>query len=294
LKTIFLRDELLPNRWRSFGRATAFLAIGLALTFACIVLLRVFLGVHFDVGHPSIEANLAGDALLFASSVLLPSLLLGRILREESTSFGWGVAPRGRQLMVGLVGGFGAMALLIAAMSLLGTIRFELSPQSSSLLLRCAIGYASIFALTALCEEGLLRGYVLIQLSRAMGFWPAAFVTSVIFAALHLVHGSETATGLLQVGLFGMVMAISVRKTQGLWFALGFHAAWDFSETFIFGVADSGMTGEGALLLPRIDGPAWLTGGSTGPEGSILVVPVLALAAVLIMTALPRTARVEV
>jgi membrane protease YdiL (CAAX protease family) len=185
------------------------------------------------------------------------------------------------------------MALLMAAMSLLGVIQFSISPQSPLTLLGHAIAYAAIFALTALSEEGLLRGYVLIQLSRAIAFWPAAFVTSLIFAALHLVHGNETAMGLVQVGLFGMVMSISVWRTQGLWFALGFHAAWDFSETFIFGVADSGMTGEGALLSAQTNGPVWLTGGAVGPEGSILVLPLLALMAVLIMIAWPADGQPE-
>jgi membrane protease YdiL (CAAX protease family) len=71
-------------------------------------------------------------------------------------------------------------------------------------------------------------------------------------------------------------LAYSFRRTGALWFALGCHGAWDFAETYLYGVPDSGMTAPGALSHAVLHGPAWLTGGVTGPEASWLVFPVLA------------------
>jgi membrane protease YdiL (CAAX protease family) len=271
------------HRWSYAGRAVAFLAIAVALTAVALFLLSRLASGHIDMDHPSIRVNLVAETILLATSVVLPSLLIWFVTRESVATFGWTDARRGRPLLIGLCGGFCAMALLIALMALAGAATFGLSPVPVGTLAGYGAAYAAIFLLTGLSEEGLLRGYVLIQLGRAVGFWPAAIITSVIFAGLHLVHGNETVAGLLQVGLFGLVMAISVLRTGSIWLAVGFHAAWDFTETFVFGVADSGMSGAGSLIVTRFDGAAWLTGGSVGPEGSLLVFPLLVLVAALFL-----------
>jgi membrane protease YdiL (CAAX protease family) len=147
--------------------------------------------------------------------------------------------------------------------------------------------YLVVFALTAVSEEGALRGYGLVQLSRAISFWPAAVVMSTLFLALHLVHKNETPIGLAQVGLVGLILAYSFRRSGALWFALGFHASWDYAQSFVFGVPDSGTSLTGALLHPNFHGPSWLTGGTAGPEGSVLVLPILAVLAVVSHLAFP-------
>jgi uncharacterized protein len=264
------------ERARSLRAGLAFLVLALVLTVAGMALLVHALG-GLAVDHPSIGANLAGDLVLVVLSVAVPALVLARATRADAVQFGWGRAGRGRQLAIGLGSGFGAMAGLIAVLAALGAAHIGPSALPWRQIAGDGLAYAAIFALTALSEEGLFRGYVLIRLSRAIGFWPAALVTSAIFAALHLIHADETVMGLVQVFLFGLVMAIGVRWTGALWFALGFHAAWDFTETFVFGVADSGMTSAGSLLATGLTGPTWLSGGAVGPEGSMLVLPLLVL-----------------
>jgi hypothetical protein len=58
---------------------------------------------------------------------------------------------------------------------------------------------------------------------------------------------------------------------------IGFHAAWDWGETFFYGVPDSGFPAKGHLFNPTFAGPVWLTGGSAGPEGSWLCIALLAI-----------------
>jgi hypothetical protein len=62
-----------------------------------------------------------------------------------------------------------------------------------------------------------------------------------------------------------------------LWFAVGFHAAWDWGETFFYSVPDSGTIFPGHLLKSSFHGPPWLTGGMVGPEGSLLCFVVMAV-----------------
>ena len=73
------------------------------------------------------------------------------------------------------------------------------------------------------------------------------------------------------------MFAFSLWRTGSLWWAIGLHAAWDWAQSFLFGVADSGGISTHRLLSTHPVGPAWLSGGATGPEGSIFVLLVMLL-----------------
>ena len=77
--------------------------------------------------------------------------------------------------------------------------------------------------------------------------------------------------------LLGMVFCLTLWRTGSLWWALGFHAAWDWAQSFVFGVADSGTMVEFHLMGTHPVGKVLLSGGATGPEGSELILVVLAL-----------------
>ena len=66
------------------------------------------------------------------------------------------------------------------------------------------------------------------------------------------------------------------------------HAAWDWGQSFLFGVADSGLMAQHHLLATHPQGRAILSGGTTGPEGSILIIGVLALGTLIVWLTLPQ------
>jgi hypothetical protein len=68
------------------------------------------------------------------------------------------------------------------------------------------------------------------------------------------------------------------------------HAAWDWSETFLYSVPDSGLVLPGHLMNPTFHGSRWLTGGSVGPEGSVLLLVVIAVLWVVFDRMYPRVA----
>jgi membrane protease YdiL (CAAX protease family) len=67
----------------------------------------------------------------------------------------------------------------------------------------------------------------------------------------------------------GLFWCFTLRRTGSLWFAVGMHASFDFGETFLYSVPDSGLLLPGHLSHAVLYGPAWLTGGTPGPEGSV-------------------------
>jgi len=127
------------------------------------------------------------------------------------------------------------------------------------------------FLLTGFFEEFLFRGYSQWVLSKGIHFWPTAVLLSVAFGLVHGGNPGEAKTGLVAAALIGFFFCLTLRRTGSLWWAVGFHMSWDWGESYLYSVPDSGGMMPGHLLNSSFHGPAWLTGGSVGPEGSALV-----------------------
>ncbi len=91
----------------------------------------------------------------------------------------------------------------------------------------------------------------------------------------------------------GFVFCVSVRLTGSAWWAIGFHAAWDWTQTFFYGTADSGIPAKGHFLTTTPAGVDLWSGGSDGPEGSLLVIPVILLVLVVLILVYGRRMRAE-
>jgi len=224
---------------------------------------------------------LVGDSLLLVSAVL-PVLVM---MRLESRRFGdYGLALQevfGRLFWIGWAWGLGGLTLLMILMRAAGAFYFGSVTLHGARMVKFALFYAIAFLIVALFEEFWVRGYTLFTLATGIGFWPAAGVLSIAFGAIHLGNKNEAPTGALAAGLIGLFFCLTLRRTGGLWFAVGFHASWDWGETFLYSVPNSGIKMPGHLLSSSFQGPTWLTGGSVGPEGSILVFVVIAILALI-------------
>ncbi len=212
--------------------------------------------------------------------VLSATLLLGRLERRKLGDYGLPPLTDSR-LLRGLGGGFGAASLLVGALAALGVLQISLAPLPLRVALLTGLEWGLVFLVVALFEELLLRGYLQATLARSMGFWPAAVLLSVLFALAHARNSGETPLGLIAVGGFGLFFCYTLRATGDLWMAIGFHAAWDWAQSYFYGVPDSGVHVAGSLLQSSSTGPSWLSGGAVGPEGSILVFAALGASAML-------------
>ena len=108
-----------------------------------------------------------------------------------------------------------------------------------------------------------------VHVSSGIGYWPAALIVSGLFGLAHAFNPHETAVGAIGAGLFGVLFCLFLRRSGSLWIPVGFHAAWDWGQTF-YGVADSGIQPYHNVLSSAFYGPRWLTGGTVGPEASVM------------------------
>src|SRR5262245_58347590 len=174
------------------------------------------------------------------------TLLLGAFERRSLGDYGLPLPPS-RTFAGGLALGFGAASALLLALAAAGTLRFALALPPSAIAPN-AIEWAIVFLLVGLFEELLLRGYAQATLARSIGFWPAAVLLSVLFALAHFRNPGETVLGLVSVWLVGLFLCYTLRVTGSLWMAVGFHASWDWAESFFYGVPNSGTSMAGHLL----------------------------------------------
>jgi membrane protease YdiL (CAAX protease family) len=166
--------------------------------------------------------------------------------------------------------GFLPLVVLLLIMRLLRVFYFgNLSLHGKDIVIWGAL-WGFMFLMVGFFEEYAFRGYVLHTLAEGIGFWPAAITLSFGFAYVHMGNGGETKVGVVATAVFAMFGAAILRCTGDLWLAVGAHAGWDWGQTYFFGVNDSGLQAPGHLLNPSQSGPAWLSGGSVGPEGSVL------------------------
>jgi uncharacterized protein len=211
-------------------------------------------------------------------AALIPAVILARVEGRPWKVYGLpGKRAFGRLFWIGSLWGFAGITLLMFTLYGLHAFAFGHVILHGVRLVRFAAFWAAMFLLVGLFEEFSLRGYLQFTLARGIGFWPAALVLSCGFGLIHVQNDGEQWRGLLAAGLIGFFFCLTLRRTGNLWFAVGFHAAWDWGETFFYSVPDSGNIWPGHLLTASHDGPDWLSGGSVGPEGSVLCFVVVAV-----------------
>jgi membrane protease YdiL (CAAX protease family) len=232
-----------------------------------LVSLRSSLGVLW--WRMIIEANMMLAAVL-------PGFVMARI---EGRPFGdFGLPPRGafrRNFWVGTLWGIASLSILMLALRVAGTFEFGSLALHGARIWKFAAYYAVFFLFTGFFEDFLLRGYSQWVLAKGMNFWPAAALLSISFGSIHGTNPGEAKTGLVAAGMIGFFLCLTLRRTGDLWWAVGFHMAWDWGESYLYSVRDSGTLLPGHLLNSSFHGPDWLTGGSVGPEGSYFVFVVI-------------------
>ncbi|HEX9138806.1 MAG TPA: CPBP family intramembrane glutamic endopeptidase, partial [Steroidobacteraceae bacterium] len=184
----------------------------------------------------------------------------------------------GRYFWLGAALGIVSLTALVGTMRVFGAAHFCGVELRGVNVAKWAIAYALVMALVALREDFRARGYGLFALSRIVTFWPAAILSTAFFSYSHHGNSGEDWIGLANAGLYGLLACFLLRRTGNLWFPIGLHAAWDWGETYLYGVPNSGTVLPGHLLCTQLSGVPWLSGGTVGPEGSVLCTLVLAVA----------------
>ena len=260
---------------------------------------------------PPIQGDLLSARQTFSlegagiTAVLVAMGMIARLERRRPTAYGLPRENRAKYFFVGLAWGLALLSLLVFLLRACGLLIFDARLLTGAVAFRYSIVWLAGFLLVGVQEELFSRGFLQFTLTRglrsifrwffgsrhanALGFWIAAAALSWLFGAGHSHNPDESPLGLLSAGLAGFLFCLSLWRTGSLWWAIGFHAAWDWAQSFLYGVPDSGLMARGHLFATHTVGRPWLSGGVTGPEGSILFLPVALAGAGIVLLTLPRT-----
>ncbi|MGC1415032.1 MAG: type II CAAX endopeptidase family protein [Candidatus Acidiferrum sp.] len=255
-------------------RLLIYLAISFILWSLSIFLLSELIRPGRSVFSPSFQ--LYGEAASFLA-VFLAACIMS--LLEEVPVGVYGLPVRdifGKFFIQGCLFGLCEICLLIGLIAMFGGYSLGSMAEHGAAIGKWALYWGFFFLVVGLFEEFLFRGYTLYTLADGIGFWPAAALMSGAFGAIHLRNPGEGWVGVAGVAFVGLFWCFTLKRTGNLWFALGMHATFDFGETFLFSVPDSGMIFPGHLSNATLHGPKWLTGGTAGPEGSLFDFLILA------------------
>ncbi len=121
-------------------------------------------------------------------------------------------------------------------------------------------------------EEIVFRGVLLRIVEEGLGSWFALLLSALLFGLVHLGNPNATLWSAIAIAIeAGILLGTAYMATRSLWLCMGLHAAWNIMEGPVFGTPVSGIASHG-WLQSSLSGPDWISGGSFGPEASVVTV----------------------
>ncbi len=256
-----------PQELRAGWRLLIFLALVAALSLASVPLQRrvaANLGLHFTATNVILAEAIGLLILLIAAGIM--AHFEHRSIADYALPFR---LIFGKSFWAGALWGFVMLSFIIGLMA--ATHAYSLGGLALSPLgiVKYGLLWALGFLMVGLFEEFAFRGYTQFTLTTGMGFWPAAAITCILFAAAHISNPGENWVGVVEIVLIALFLCLALRRTGNLWFAIGWHMSFDWGESFFYSTPNSGIHAYGHLLNARLMGSKWLSGGTVGPEASV-------------------------
>ncbi len=222
---------------------------------------------------PNTPEKMFGAVLMAAGVILTYKAFKRWVERAPDRELEWTGALM--ELGAGLLTGFVLFSAMTGIVALLGG--FEV------LGFRGGMGqiwtWLAVAVVSGVLEETLFRGILQRHLEAMLGSWAALAITSALFGFAHIGNDDATWFSSLAIALeAGILLGAAYMLTRRLWLAIGIHAAWNFTQGWVFSVPVSGGEVPLGLLITRRVGPDWLTGGDFGLEASVVAMVVATLA----------------
>jgi membrane protease YdiL (CAAX protease family) len=171
-----------------------------------------------------------------------------------------------RELGIGLLIGAGLYTASVVVLMIMGIYKIEGLNPISFMLPAVAMSLSA-----AVTEELLFRGVLFRIVEEWLGTWIALVVSSAVFGLVHLMNPTATWTGAIFISVeAGILLGAAYMLTQRLWMSMGFHFAWNYTQSGVFSGVVSGADADPGLIRDTIAGPALLTGGQFGLEASLV------------------------
>ena len=248
------------------------MVIAIAL-FVAAVALSAYLGKLLPPMEPDLATTIKASMLvvLVVAVYKLAIVRLGAHPRDELQAQG-----ALKELGLGLLAGGVIFSAVVGVAALLDVYNI-VGPGSTS---RLVIDLMTIAVIPGVTEEMLFRGILFRWLEQFGGSWLALILTSALFGIGHIMNPNATWFSSFAIAVeAGVLLGGAYMLTRSLWLPIGLHAAWNFTQGFIFDVNVSGLDEHG-LVHAELSGPVLLSGGQFGLEASLIALVIATAAGV--------------
>ena len=276
LKQIFIATD---GKLRAIWRAAIFYAAGTSLVFPLVDWALALLSKSAHLSPGLTAGNIALSEFANFLTALICTGAFALYERRRVDSYGLPIRRAvSWQTFEGAAVGVIMAGAVAVGMIALGGMQIEGLASSGSALAFFALAWLGANICVGIAEEFWFRSYFQQTLWKSIGFWPATTVIALIFAAEHyFFKQGENIWDVITLVSLSMLLSYTMLRTGTLWFAVGFHIAFDYMQLFVIGTPNGSQFPVGRLLDVRFNGPAWLTGGVLGTEASFLMYPAIAL-----------------
>ncbi|MFG1958357.1 CPBP family intramembrane glutamic endopeptidase [Nonomuraea sp. NPDC049028] len=234
-----------------------------------------------SLGVGAVQGNAFLTLVLGVATAVLAVFVYARVVRWSERREPVEVAAKGAATAVGrgVLIGIGLFTAVIVNIAFMGGYRVDGGGSLAG-----AIGLVGFMAAAAVTEELLFRGVLFRIVEERTGTWIALTLTGLVFGMAHLFNQHASLWGALAIAIEGGgMLAAAYVATRTLWVPIGLHFGWNFAAAGIFSTEVSGNGATEGLLHGVTSGPALLTGGDFGPEGSPYSVVFCVLATIAFM-----------
>lgn len=292
---IFMNEEgELRSCWRILAFFFFFILAASLLMALTKVFTTLFPTLNALLAEPSESDSLSRSGLtsLYVGNLrnlaaaALASAISARMLERRSlASIGFRLHRNWqRDFALGCAMGAAGLAIAVGFAAAFETVTFSVQARDLSSISKGFVIAFLFFLIAGATEELIFRGFPFQALVHNLGGFAAVAITSVLFGLAHLANPSASAFSTINTILAGVWLGLAYLLTRSLWLATALHCSWNFAMVFIFGLPVSGFTtlDQLAWLRGAIGAPAWISGGSYGPEGGVAVTAALVLSTIAI------------
>jgi membrane protease YdiL (CAAX protease family) len=273
------RGYRVKNIWKIL---LSIIAVNIITLAACILGSFIYQNVHIT-NFSDMLSNTMGSDLGYALCNVIMTIFVyyfcKYIIKKEKIGFkdlGFSKEHKISQVLMGFTLGIVFVLIYVSILIAMGEVLFEYNPLSMNVFYSLCMGFI-IFGGVAFAEEIIYRGYIQYILGKKNKY-VGLIITAIVFALSHLLNANYSLMSLIYLTIGGVMLGLMRMKTRNIWFPLGFHIAWNWTEIRVFGLNNA--TNHRWFTTKIVKNTIW-NGGESG-TGIIIVLVELVFIAILL------------
>ncbi len=268
----------MKNKFITIGKILlSVVSVNIISLVSCILGSLIYQNVHIT-NFTDMISNTMNSDLGYVIGIVITTILIYLfykfIAKKEKINWedmGFSKKHRLSQLIKGFALGIIFVAIYIIILIVMKQVSFEFNRLNPDILYSLFMGVIIFFGV-AFAEEITYRGYIQ-GLCSKKNKYVGLIITAAIFALSHLLNSSYSVLSLIYLTIGGILLGLMRMETENIWFPLGFHIAWNWTEIRIFGLGND--TNHHWLSTNIMQNTIW-NGGESG-TGIIIILAELVL-----------------